>query len=213
MSDSTQTSKGGYFIDETGAAAFNTAFTHMLAKLQKEVVSQYISPGNTHRFRHGGDWTHPGSPEAIGGGMQTHSAVVETQFQDLVNNDLVAIERNARHLINAMQRQFSQMIYSTVGAACDQSGNTVDAKAEGSLEDAFMAMIEKIQFSANKDGKVNLPEIHVDPDTGARMIAALEAASPKYKERIEILKARKTKEALEREVERKAKFVRYGDDA
>jgi len=213
MSDSAQSSKDGYFVDETGAAAFNTSFTLMLAKLQKEVVSQYISPSNTHRFRHGGDWNHPGAPEAIGGGMQTHSAIVETQFQDLVDNDLGAIDRSAQHLIEAMHRQFAQMLYSTVSAACDQTGNTVDAKAEGSLEDAFMAMIEKIQFSADKNGKVNLPEVHVAPDTGARMIAALEATSPEYKDRLEVIKARKIEEALGREVERKAKFVCYGDDA
>ncbi len=81
-------SKRAYFFDEIETAAFNTAFTLMLAKFQKEVISQYISPGNTHRFRHGGDWEHPGAPETIGGGMQTHSAIVETQFQNLVDNDL-----------------------------------------------------------------------------------------------------------------------------
>lgn len=210
---SAEKTKRAYFIAETGAAAFTTAFTHMLAKLQKEVVSQYISSGNTHRFRHGGDWQHPGAPETMGGGMQTHSAIVETQFQDLVDNDLGAIDRNAQHLIEAMHRQFAQMLYSTVSAACDHTGNTVDAKAEGSLENAFMTMIEKIQFSVDKNGKVNLPEVHVAPDTGARMMEALEAASPEYKERLEVLKARKIKEALKREVERKAKFARYGDDA
>ena len=212
MSDSAQTSKGGYFIDETGAAAFGTAFSLMLGKLQKEVVSQYISPGNTHRLRHGGDWNHPGVPEAIGGGMQTHSAVVETKFQDLIDNDLSAIDRSARHLIEAMHQQFAQMLYSTVSVACDQTGNTVDAKAERSLEGAFMAMIEKIQFSADKNGKINFPEMHVAPDTGARMLAALEATSPEYKVRLEVITARKIEEALEREVERKAKFAHYGDD-
>ena len=206
-------SKHAYFIDEIGTAAFNTAFTQMLAKLQKEAISQYISPGNTHRLRHGGDWEHPGAPEAIGGGMQTHSAIVETQFQDLVDNDLGAIDRSAQHLIEAMHRQFAQMLYSTVSVACDQTGNTIDAKAEGSLENAFMAMIEKIQFSVGKNGKVNLPEVRVAPDTGARMIAALEATSPEYKERLEVIMARKIEEALGREVERKAKFARYGDDA
>ena len=111
-----------------------------------------------------------------------------------------------------MHRQFAQMLYSTVGAACDQTGNTVDAKAEGSLENAFMAMMEKVQFSVDKNGKVNLPEVHVAPYIGARMIAALEATPPEYKERLEALKARKIEEALGREVERKAKFARYGDD-
>lgn len=212
MSDSEQTSNGGYFIDDASATAFNIAFTRMLAKLQKEAMSQFISPGNTHRFRHGGDWNNPGAPEAIGGEMQTYSAVAETRFQDLIDNDLNAIDRSARHLIESMQRHFTQMVYSTVGAACDRTGNIVDAKIEGSLEAAFMAMIEKIHFSADKDGKVNLPEVHVAPDLGARMIATLDAASPEYKERLETLKERKIKEALEREVERKAKFVRYGAD-
>lgn len=206
-------SKRAFFIDEIGTAAFNTAFTLMLAKFQKEVISQYISPGNTHRFRHDGDWEHPGAPETIGGGVQTHSAIVETQFQNLVDNDLGSIDRTAQHLIETMHRQFAQMLYSTVGAACDQTGNTVDAKAEGSLENAFMAMMEKVQFSVDKNGKVNLPEVHVAPDIGARMIAALEATPPEYKERLEVLKTRKVEEALGREVERKAKFARYGDDA
>ncbi len=110
-----------------------------------------------------------------------------------------------------MHRQFAQMLYSTVGAACDQTGNTVDAKAEGSLENAFMAMMEKVQFSVDKNGKVNLPTL-LPPDTGARMMAALEAASPEYKERLEAIKARKIEEALGREAERKAKFACYGDD-
>lgn len=206
-------SKRAYFMDEIGSAAFNTAFTQRLAKLQYEAISQYISPGNTHRFRHGGDWNHPGAPEAINGGMQTHSAIIETQFQDLVDNDLGSIDRAAQHFIETMHRQFAQMLYSTVGAACDQTGNTVDAKAEGSLANAFMAMMEKVQFSVDKNGKVNLPEVHVAPDIGARMIAALEATPPEYKARLEILKARKIEEALEREAERKAKFARYGDDA
>ena len=33
-------SRRAYFIDEIGAAAFNTAFTLMLAKRQKEAISQ-----------------------------------------------------------------------------------------------------------------------------------------------------------------------------
>ena len=205
-------SKRAYFINEIEAAAFNTAFTLMLAKRQKEAISYYISPGNTHRFRHGGDWNHPGAPEAINGGMQTHSAIIETQFQDLVDNDLGAIDRSAQLFIEAMHQQFTQMLYLTVSAACDRSGNTVDAKKEGSLENAFMAMIEKIQFSVDKNGKVQLPKF-LPPHTDARMMAALEGASQEYKERLEVIVARKIEAALGREVERKAKFACYGDDA
>lgn len=212
MSNTVRKSRG-YFIDEAGTTAFNTAFTLMLAQHQKKIVSEYMPPENTQRFRHGGAWSHPGAPDVIGSGMQTHSAVIETRFQDLIDNDLDAIGRSMRQLIESIRIQFVQMLYSTLAEACDQTGNTVDAKAEGSLENAFMAMMEKIQFVADKSGKVSLPEIHVAPETGARMMAALEAAPPEYIERLEAVKARKIADALAREVERKAKFARYGDDA
>lgn len=35
---------------------------------------------------------------------------------------------------------------------------------------------------------------------------------PEYQDRIEQIKTRKTREALERESARKAKFLKYGDD-
>jgi hypothetical protein len=75
-----------------------------------------------------------------------------------------------------------------------------------------MAMLEKIEFGIDKDGTVILPEIHVSPEFGDRMMAALENTSQEYKDRIEAVKTRKTAEALGRETERKAKFVRYGPE-
>lgn len=202
-----------YFFNEFEASAFAEAFTLLIAKRQKDVVSQYMSPENTHRFRHGGGWSHPGLPEITGGDMQELSSVIETQTQDFVDNNLDVIEHAVRHLVADMERQFAQMFYSTISAACDQSGNTIDAKSEGSLTDAFIAMIEKIQFSADKNGNVAYPELHAGPETVNRMVAELEAAPPEYRERVDAITARKTAEALEREAKRKAKFARYGDEA
>jgi hypothetical protein len=123
-----------YFPYDADAVAFNSAFTRALTEIQKQIVAKYLPPENTQRFRHGGGWRTPGNAEALGGQMQTHSAFLETRFDDIVNNDLAVIERSFNHLGEAMHRQFAQMLYSTVGEACNQSGNTIDARAEGSLE-------------------------------------------------------------------------------
>ena len=75
-----------------------------------------------------------------------------------------------------------------------------------------MAMLEKIELAVDKDGTVSMPQLHVSPELGDRMMAALENTSQDYKDRVEELKARKTVEALAREAERKAKFGRYGPE-
>ena len=207
--NSTELRSRDYFADENANVAFNKAFLEHVGKLQKQTVAKYLRPENIQRFRHGGEWTHPGLPTATGGGMKEHSALVETKFEDIVNHDLGMIERVERGLLDEMERQFAQMMYATAFDACEKSGNTVDAKTKGSFAEAFLATLEKIEFAADRNENVKLPEIHVHPDMAARMVAALEAAPPELKARLEEVKARKTAEAIERERLRKSKFARY----
>jgi hypothetical protein len=72
-------------------------------------------------------------------------------------------------------------------------------------------MMEKIEFVADKHGNVSLPEVHAAPGVAERMISALEAEPPEFVERFEQLKQEKILKAKEREVARKAKFIRYGE--
>lgn len=201
-----------YFGYDCGAQAFSDSFTQAIAEIHRRTIAQYLLPENTQRFRHGGAWSDPGNARAIAGDMQTHSAYLETRFEDIVDHNLDVIASSLSRIGEALHQQFANMLYSTISGVCEATGNQVDAKAEGSLEAAFMAMLEKVEFAVDKEGNVSMPEIHVSPDTGKRMLAALENSSPEYKERIEALKARKTTEALEREAARKAKFVRYGPE-
>jgi hypothetical protein len=132
---------------------------------------------------------------------------MKTRFQDIVANDLDVIEQTLHGVTDSLHRQFANMLYSTVSQVCEVSGNTVNVKEEGSFEAAFMAMLEKIEFSVDRDGNVSMPEIHGD---SRRMLAALENSSPEYKERVAALKERKRAEALARETDRRGKFVQYG---
>ncbi len=204
--------RASYFDDEGASSAFDKSLVAFLANIQKGIVSKYLSPENTHRLRHGNSWKHPGLPDAVNGGIEQHSSVAELPFEDIVNHDLGLIDRFVQKFAQDMERQFAQMVYSTVSAACDQTGNTVDAKAAGSTCEAFAEMIEKIQFSADKFGKVRLPDIHAGSEATASLKKALEDAPPEFHLRIEELKARKVAEAIDREAQRKARFVHYGDN-
>lgn len=70
-----------------------------------------------------------------------------------------------------------------------------------------------MEFGVGKDGGVQLPQLHVGPDTFVNLKESLASAPPDLEQRIEDLKATKTKEALERETYRRKKFAKYGDSA
>ncbi|WP_201446488.1 hypothetical protein [Burkholderia gladioli] len=207
-----QVSDSDYFADQAGAKAFNEAFLQMVAEQHKQIVAQYMSAENSLRFRHRGSWGHPGAPEAFVGQPREHSSEVETPFQHLVDNDLDTIYRNVQALGDAMHRQFAAMLYSTMSSVCEQTGNMVDAKAAGSVENALLEMMEKIELVADHNGEVKLPQIHTSPETAAHIAESLSVVSPEFKQRLDEILQRKREEAITRESERKAKFTRYGDD-
>ncbi|MEW6164472.1 MAG: hypothetical protein AB1642_05365 [Pseudomonadota bacterium] len=203
--------RNNYFSDQVAVQGFNLALNKYLASIQKKAFAQYLSHENTLRLRHGDVWKHPANPEASDGGMKEHSVYSETKFQDIVDHRLELIDLCVTQLSEEMHRQFAQMMYSTVNEACNRSGNIVEAKGMP-LTDAFISMIEKISFSADRNGEIRFPEVHAPPDLAKKMIDAVEAAPPEYKKRLEDVTERKSKEALEREAERKAKFLQYGEE-
>lgn len=210
MSSLNENSRHNYFSDQSAIQGFNLALNKYMSLAQKALVNQYLPKEGTLRLYHGNRWEHPANTEASNGGLAEHSYYSETKFQDIVDHKLELIGICVKELSDAMRRQFAEMIYSTVNDACEQTGNIVDAKGMP-LADAFISTIEKISFSTDKNGAVLFPEVHAHPDIAKKMIDAINTASPEYKMRLEEVTERKSKEALHREAERKAKFVRYGE--
>lgn len=177
----------------------------------KRQMSQLIPAENQHRFRHGGEWNHPGLPNAYNAGMQKHSSEAAIQYDELVKHDLSAIPRHVKKLVEDLNAQFRRAMYATISKACDQSGNVVDAAAAGGPLEGFAAMLETIRFTADKHGNVQLPQIHMSPETLGSFRRAQESAPPELLQRIQQLVDIRSAEAIEEEVQRKARFARYGE--
>jgi hypothetical protein len=184
-----------FFEFDAGVDAFNKALTSAMGQFQKRFVAKFIPPENTYRLHHGDRWCSPANAEITPGELKILSAALQTPLDDIISNDLRLLERSFSQISESMQRQFSEMMYSTLSEACDASGNVVDAQAEGSLPNSFMAMLEKVEFAADKHGNVHLPEIHAPPEIVERMIAAIEAAPPEFTDKVEQLKQKKISEA------------------
>jgi hypothetical protein len=203
--------RANYMSDEVGEDDFHLSFTKFMTKAQANARSKYLRAENTQRFKHGSQWGHPAAPQALTTDFKEHSYETSVSFEKIANHDLTAVEQVVGGLIADMERQFAQMMYSTVSAAAVSVGNVVDTPSVGSPREAFAQMLEKIEFTADKFGKVTLPEIHTHPDAAKKLQQSVAEAPPEFHQRIEEIKARKSAQALGREVERKARFVRYGD--
>jgi hypothetical protein len=189
--------------------AFDAAVIEMLRSQQREFVKKNLPEENTERFSHGGAWTHRANPEAMDGKVQTLSSGWEIRFDDLIRGDLSLIRRKLDSVSQDMQRQFMEMLYATISASTEATGNVVDAKAEGSIAASFLEMLKRIELTVDRNGEVKMPEVHVAPALGRKMIAELEAQPPEFIEHVERVKAEKIASAFEREKERKAHFKRY----
>lgn len=208
---SSSPSRVDFLHDKSAAEAFDRKLMKFVGDALKARMAQLIPAENVQRFRHGGDWSHPGLPNAYNAGMQEHSSDVAIQFDELVGHDLSAISRYVDKLVGDLNAQFQRMMYANLSAACDQSGNVIDASAAGGPIEGFVAMLETIRFSADKHGNVQRPQIHLSPEAFERFRRAQESAPPELLQRIQQLDEIRSSEAVAEEVQRKARFARYGE--
>jgi hypothetical protein len=183
--------------------SFNKEVTRRLREAQESLVDS----NNMQRFTHGRTWQSHQSHDPDGvSELTTHKHQISVKFEDVILGRIATVPDTLNELFQAMYESFARSLYKTVSDACDQSGNVVNA-SDG-MAKAFLDMLEKIEFSVDRNGTVSLPQIHVGPGGIELFQSNAEMNSPEFKAASEEIIKRKSIEALDRESERKAKFVR-----
>ena len=192
--------------EPAGLRAFSESENQWVTDRQKMLAGQFMSPENTVRYIHRGEVKHDGTDEDEGGTMQPHVATRTIHFKDVKNNDLNAWADGLIKMADELNESVMGMMFHAIDASTEKSGNVVDAQKAGSFPNAFLETMETIEFGVDRNGKVNMPIWAVPPGVAEKQIAALKAQPQEFQARVEEVKARKAKEALEREAERKARF-------
>lgn len=186
---------------------FNEAFTQQVAADLQKWRERIISPRNAQKFSHGRMWkTKPTEHGDEAGEMQAHSIEFLSRFDEVVNHDLAKFVETRNRLVEGLTEQFQASLYQTISQSTERSGNTVVMAPGQSLAEAFLAVLEKIEFGIDENGEVSLPQIHMGREGIEKTIADLEAQGPEFIERVERVKAEKSELARQRERERLAKF-------
>jgi hypothetical protein len=193
------------------SAAFLKSFAKEVSAKLDAFRSQFISAANIHAFNHGMRWqSHNSStPEEIST-LQLIKNEVTVEKSDLVEYNFDAINQTAINLANEMSAAFVKTMYSTISESCDKSGQLVDG-AGRSFAESMLEMLEKLEFTVDRDGNPSIPSIHLNPDTYEKLKADPQLNDPKYKAKFDEIRVQKTTEALSREQARLAKY-RANDD-
>jgi hypothetical protein len=193
---------GGY-VKET--RAIQDATTEAIAAVARSRVHELIPEDNVRQFMHGTGWSSPASPELGSDEMIRIEHVSTVNFSDIADHELSIISAAIREIANGMADKQIENMFQSVSKACDRSGNTVDA-AQRSFPDAFMEMLEKIEFGVCADGEVSMPTVYVGPKMGDKIVEELKSQPPEYQARAEALIEEKKAAALAKEEARLSRF-------
>ena len=187
------------------AKAIQEATTELIALIARSRVREFIPEENTRHLTHGAGWSSPASPESLPGEMVQIEDKFTLQWADIVDQNLAIVSASINGIANSMADKQIKNLFQSVSKACDHSGNVVDA-AQQSIPDAFMEMLEKIEFGVGADGDVSVPSIYVGPDMASRVLHELESQPPEYQARAEALIEKKKAAALANEEARLNRF-------
>ncbi len=188
--------------------AFEASVTALLSRMQARSRQVFINEHNILRMNHGRNWVHAAREPEPDTTMHTISAEWTIPFKDIADNDLSLIARTILPMNDEMEKQFAINMYGVVGAAAEKVGNVVSAQAAGSFSQSMLEMFKKIELWVDRDGNISMPQIHVGPGMSERIANEMQNVPPEIEAEIEQIKAKKVRAALDRELERKAKFKR-----
>lgn len=194
------------FAFKSQARAVSAGFTRMLAKIAERGRNQYISQENVQKYHHGEtSVAHYASDPENATTMMTISHQTELSLDSVLAGDFSMFEKNLAGLAKGFQDSFVRNLYQTVGDGAERVGNSVSAKGRPHAE-VFLEALKKIEFGVDREGNVSVPDFHVSPEVYSELIASPEAQSEEIQKEFDRVKEEKSKAALEREAERKAKF-------
>lgn len=196
------------FLNVSAEAAFMAGFSSEIGNRLNRLRERYLPSENVLHFNHGRHWEAPANELGEKAGtMDSFGAESQLNLSDITNYRTNAIFDIIDHMTSALNAEFERLMIDTLSSATEKSGQIVSAAGRSKAE-AMYEMIEKMELSLDKDGELSMPSLIANQQVAVDIMSQLEKTTPEFEDRLNSLKARKKKEAQEREVQRLARFDR-----
>ena len=196
------------FVDGKGERAIYQSLGEAIRLTIQNNVQQFVAPENVQHLYHGEAWVHnvdTADPEP--GQFIEHMVELEVKFQDIADNDFSVLPKYIHDTAEGMTSQTVSELFSVVAKSTEKTGNSVSVKEEGSFKQAFLRMLETIEFSVGRDGQVQRPEMHLSPQMYEQVLPELQQSDETFRQQVDAITREKEQQALQAEADRLAKFA------
>lgn len=134
--------------------------------------------------------------------LQVSMSLQVDEFPELTPGKLKA---KYEQLGRDMAREQWKMLVGALDRACEASGNAVDAGCEPFSAEMWLEMLDKLDVEFDSNGRMRVPACLINPSMEDRLRTELQRidTEPGLRRRVRELEARKRREWLDREADRK----------
>lgn len=186
--------------------AFMQSFMEEVNKRFSTEQKKYISAENINSFSHGIDWQshNSSSPDEVSS-LKKFQHEISVEADDVIALQINILSEKVNELAQSMATTFVRELFETVSTSCDSVGNTVVMTGKSPAQ-AFLEMLERIEFGVNREGKPSLPSMHLGADAYKAFLDDPFAKTQEFKKQVDEITKRKTEAAMAREAERLSRF-------
>jgi len=195
-------------LSNEDSSEFMRSFAEQVGENTRYLRERYMDPQNVLKFSHGHSWEAPANE--LGdkkGTIQQHGTETEIKLSDIAEGRAHVIFDAVNQVTQDMHDQMERMMFETMKAATDRTGQVVHA-AGRPMPETMYEILEKMELPLGKDGELSMPSMFIHPSQTPKIMAELDNAGPEFEQRFELLKAKKKEAARIKEQERLARFER-----
>jgi hypothetical protein len=193
------------FPADKGATEFTLALMGAVRERTDMLIGNVLSQENIQTFYHGEGWIDQGD-DTPHGTFQLSQVEHLINAEDIANFSLSVLLNFIEAMAQGLFTNMMQVLYARVNEAVESTGNVVSVAEAGSTAAAFLQMLRKLEFGVDKEGKVSLPQFHLDLEKATKLEAELKNQGRAFHLEAEVIKSEKIANALRREQQRLAKF-------
>lgn len=198
-----------YFSFEKETDEFNECLSNFINTLIKNEHSKVIPAKNIHTYTHGQKWVSTDSYDQQESTLKVHSSETLIKFDDVIGHKIEILPNLISENVRLMVESAKRVMYQTISSSCEEVGNTVHRKDYSDLADLYLAIIEKLEFGVDEEGRVTLPEMHVGSiEYVDKLESDLMSKDASFHHRLQNIFREKVEAALKNEQIRLGKFVR-----
>lgn len=192
------------FLYSKESEIFVESLNEFIFKINRQKMSAYMSSENMFTLHHGNSFSSIADNESA---LIKHTVNLDFEYSNIRLYKIEFFYRFIEDFIEQISSQMENTMFKTIGDSCDKSGNVVDTKQKIMTNpEAFLEVLQKIEFSVNKDGEVLLPTMYLHPSKSQKFMEDLKAQGEDFQNKIEEIKKEKSEQALKKEKQRLEKF-------